>query len=314
MKAYLTTGYGSPDVLKLVEMPIPVPKQDQILIKNYVTTINSADSRLRRADPWLVRLMLGFWKPKIPVGGIVFGGTIVDNNQKISRVCGFNFETFGGFGEYLVTPIASNWAILPTDVNYQDAVSILFGGHTALYFLKKANITKDDKILIYGASGSVGVAAIQLAKYFGAEVTAVCSAKNLQKIKSLGADKVLNYPEIDQITDKFDIVYDTIGKTDVMTLAKLVKPKKTLILGAAIIKGSLLGLVAKHTKNINLIIGTAQTSKEDIELLLDLLQKKLLLPVIDRVFDYAHMREAHEYVDNGHKVGNVVVKIQEVPN
>jgi NADPH:quinone reductase-like Zn-dependent oxidoreductase len=312
MKAYVSTGYGNPDILKLVDQKEPVANEDQYLVKNYVTTINSADIRLRKADPWLVRLALGIFKPRIPVSGIVYSGYIVENDEKTKRICGLNFTTFGAFGEYLLIPKKSEWAYLPDEVSFEEGASLLFGGHTALYYLRKAKIKKGDKILIYGASGSVGVSSIQLAKYFGAEVTAVCSTKHLEEVKKLGADIVIDYTNYDLKThqEKYDIVYDTVGKGNELILANLVKKGKTLILGSALIKGAIKGFYAKIKYKIDLVIGVAETNQEDLQFLITLFTQKYIDSITDKKYEFEEMKEAHSYVEKGHRFGNVIVRIQ----
>lgn len=314
MKAYTCKRYGPPEVLILEEVAKPVPSDDQILIQNFATTVNSADIRLRAANPWLVRLMLGLTKPKYPIGGVVYSGYIIDEHgMQKERISGVNFDTFGGYGQYLVTSRLSGWGALPDSISFEDGASILFGGHTALHYLRKANIQKGESVLIYGASGSVGVSAIQLAKYFGAQVTAVCSTANLAKVKALGADNVIDYTttDLNTLEEKYDIVYDTVGKGNEFALAKLVKPGKSLILGAAIIKGAIKAYLAKIKYTFNLIIGVAETNQEDIEFLIHLLDSGVLTAVIDRRYEFVNMRDAHEYVDKGHKSGNVVVVIDQ---
>ena len=203
MRAIICTKYGDPSVLHLSEMEKPTPKDNEILIKMMATTVNSGDARLRRADPFLVRLVFGFFKPKIRVLGNVISGIVeaVGNNVTTFKVgdevFGLNDLTMGTYAEYLVVQESTPLALKPSNTSFEEAAATVFGGHTALHFLKKADIKTGQKVLIYGASGAVGSAAVQIAKYYGAQVTAVCSTANLELVKNMGADTVLDYTKQD---------------------------------------------------------------------------------------------------------------------
>jgi NADPH:quinone reductase-like Zn-dependent oxidoreductase len=314
------TQYGSPEVLQIVEAPKPVPKANKILIRNIATTVNSGDVRLRKADPFLVRLMFGLFKPRIKVLGNVISGVVeavgkgVTNFKVGDEVFGLCDMTMGAYSEYLVVSDTTPLALKPKNTSFEEAAATIFGGHTALHFLKKAGIATGQKVLIYGASGAVGSSAIQFAKYYGANVAAVCSTQNIELVKALGADRVIDYTKQDMsgIDQEFDVVYETVDKTDINTIAKLVKPNGTLILGAVIIKGMVQGLLASIKMKIKLVVGTAEVTSKDMDFLKDLIEVGKLKPVIDKTYTLENIVEAHRYVDQGHKKGNVVIQIQSI--
>jgi len=219
------------------------------------------------------------------------------------------------YAEYLAVPDTTPLALKPTNMNFEEAASTVFGGHTALHFLKKADIQKDQKVLIYGASGAVGSSAVQIAKAFGAEVTAVTSTINLNLVKNLGADFVVNYTnskELENLFKKeaeFDIVYETVDKSSVPQIAKLVKPNGAMLLGAVLIKGMIQGNMISKKLNLKLVAGVAQVTPQDMQFLKDLAQTDKLKAVIDKTFTLEQIPQAHEYVEKGHKKGNVVITI-----
>jgi NADPH:quinone reductase-like Zn-dependent oxidoreductase len=317
MKAITYIQYGGPKVLQISDLDKPIPKDNQILIKQMATTVNSGDARLRRADPWLVRLMFGFFRPKIRVLGNVISGVVesvgknVTNFKAGDEVFGLNDMTMGCYAEYIVVSDTTPLAIKPKNFSFEEASALVFGGHTALHFLKKAEVKQGNKILIYGASGAVGTSAVQIAKHFGAEVTAVTSTGNIDLVKSLGADKVIDYTKenLTEIEGVFDVVYETVDKSSVSTMAKLVKPNGALILGAVIIKGMIQGMLASKKYNIKMIAGVASVTSQDMAFISELAEKGILKPVTDKTYSFDQMSDAHRYVDGGHKKGSVVVKI-----
>jgi NADPH:quinone reductase-like Zn-dependent oxidoreductase len=199
MKAVICKEYGSPNVLNLIEVDKPSPGPNQILIQQKATTVNSGDVRIRKADPFLVRLAFGITRPKFPILGMVVSGIVekvgcsVTNFAPGDEVFGINEKTFGCYAEYIVVNDTIALTKKPKGTSFEDAAAIVFGGHTALHFLRKADVQKGQTILIYGASGSVGTAIIQIAKHFGAVVTAVSSKENIPLVKSLGADQAIDY-------------------------------------------------------------------------------------------------------------------------
>jgi NADPH:quinone reductase-like Zn-dependent oxidoreductase len=316
MKAIIYTKYGSPSVLTLAEIEKPTPLGTEILVRIKATSVNSADIRLRKPDPFLVRLVFGFFKPKLPILGIVLSGVVEAVGQEVTKykvgdeVFGLtDTMKIGTYAEYKCVSQDSAITIKPTNITFQEAAAIPFGAHTALHYLKKANLKAGQKILIYGASGSVGTNAVQLAKYYGAEVTAVCSTANLEMVKKLGADKVVDYTKQDlsTIDEVFDVVYETVNKVEVGKIAKLVKKEGILMLGDALIKEMLQGAWIAKRSNIKLIAGVAEVTAKDMDFIKELVESGKLKPVIDKTYKLEQMVEAHEYVEKGHKRGNVVV-------
>ncbi len=320
MRAYICNGYGkAEDVLSVVSMQKPIPKDGYIQIRIRATTVNSGDCRLRRADPFLVRLAFGLSKPKLPILGIVLAGEVTAVGKNVSRykvgdalfgMTGLN--QLGTFAEYVCVPETAALAHKPHNLSFEETAALVFGGHTALNFLRKAKIEKGQKVLIYGASGAVGTAAVQLAKYFGAEVTGVCGARNADLVKSLGADAVIDYQKtpLSQIATRFDVVFDTIGQNSAFDFEKLTAENGTLILGSMIGKQTFQSLWLQLTKRKKkFVIGTVSTSADDMEFLRKRAESAEFKPVIDTIYLFSEMVAAHNLVDSGRKRGNVVVSI-----
>lgn len=301
MKAAVYEKYGSPDVLHIKEIAKPVPKNNEILVKVIATTVTSGDSRMRSftvpdGQRLFARLYLGILKPRRQILGREISGEVVAVGKNVrhftigDEVFGSTFATnFGGYAEYKCLPEDGFLALKPTNMSHAEATTVPIGGHTALYILEKANIQSGQKVLIYGASGSVGTFAVQLAKNFGAEVTGVCSTSNLELVKSLGADSVIDYTREDLTNngEPYDVIFDAVGKI----------PKQ----GSASLK-----------KNGIFLDVLASSDKEKVERLLylkDLIEAGKLRTIIDKCYPLEHIVEAHRYVDEGHKKGNVVVNI-----
>ncbi len=302
MKAIVCTKYGPPEVLQLKEVEKPTPKNNQVLIKIFATAVTASDCIVRGFKVpiafWIpMALAVGFPKPRQPILGMVFAGEVESVGKDVKsftegdQVFGFDRFVFGAYAEYKCIPEDGMLAIKPTQVNYEQAAAIPYGGLLALPYLRKGNIQRGQKVLIYGASGAVGTCAIQLAKYHGAEVTGVCSRTNLELVKSLGADAVIDYTKEDFTNrgERYDFIFNAVGKRK----AKL-QCKKAL---------------TPNGKHVTVDDGSPKIQIEDLILLKELVEAGKLKPVIDRCYALEQMAEAHRYVDKGHKRGNVVIKV-----
>jgi len=321
MEAIICTNYGTPDVLQLQEVEKPTPKNNEVLIRIYATAVSSGDIHLRKADPFIIRLFFGLIRPKNPILGYVLAGEIEEVGKDIKQfkegdqVFGTTGMRMGAYAEYKCLSEEGVLAIKPNNMTYKEAAAIPFGGNTALYFLKKGNIQKNSdrkKVLIYGASGAVGTAAVQLAKHFGAEVTGVCSTANLEMVKLLGADKVIDYTVVDftKKEDKYDIIFDTVGKSSFMGGIRSLKKNGFLILAAAGISEMVKGFWISITSNKKVISGVMSEKPEDLIFFKELIEAGKIKPVIDRSYPLDQIIEAHTYVEIGHKKGNVVITIE----
>lgn len=317
MKAVVFYEYGTPQVLKLQTVEKPFPGSNEVLVKILATAVNSGDVRLRKADPFAVRFMLGFTKPRINILGGVFSGIVetvgagVTHFKVGDEVFGSTDLKFGAYAEFKCFTETGTIALKPKNVTHQEAAVLPFGSTTALYFLKKANIQPGQQVLIYGASGAVGSAAIQVAKYFGAIVTGVCSSTNVDFVKGLGADAVIDYTKVDYLNlpQNYDVIYDTVNKAPVAKSFRKLKKKGVLILGAAMAGAMVTGWFLSLFKQKRVIFGMVSQTKADIEFLGNLVECGKLKPSIDRTYALNEIAEAHAYVEQGHKRGNVAIMV-----
>jgi NADPH:quinone reductase-like Zn-dependent oxidoreductase len=320
MKAMVCTKYGPPEVLQLKEVPRPAFGDKDVLIKVHMTTVTSGDSRMRcfkvPLSFWLpARMALGWRKPKNAILGAELAGEIeaagrdVKLFKKGDQVFAYPGHRGGAYGEYICLPENGCLAIKPANMTFEEAAAIPFGGNTALHFLRKGNVRSGQKVLIYGASGSVGTFAVQLARYFGAEVTGVCGTTNLELVKSLGADKVIDYTKEDftQNAETYDVIFDTVGKSPFSGCMRSLK-KEGIYLHAVATPAVMLRMrwISLMSRK-KLIGGTAIPDIENLIFLKKLVEAGKIKPIIDRCYPLEQMAEAHRYVDKGHKRGNVVI-------
>ncbi|MBN2590348.1 MAG: NAD(P)-dependent alcohol dehydrogenase [Sedimentisphaerales bacterium] len=319
MKAIVYKEYGPPEVLHIEEVEKPVPKDNEILIKVHAAAVTSGDVRLRKADPFIARFFNGLTKPKNTILGVNFAGKIEETGNNVTQfkegdeVFGSTVSGFGAYAEYVCISEDGVLAKKTANITFQEAAAVPFGALTSLHFLRKANIRQGQKVLIYGASGSLGTAAIQLAKYFGAEVTGLCSTANLELVKSLGADKVIDYTKEDftKSNQAWDIIFDTVGKSPFFACVKKLNEKGIYLRSVHINMSSLVrGLWTNLTSNKKVIGGMAGESKEDLLFINELIESEKYKPVIDKSYSFEQIAQAHEYVDKGHKKGNVVITIE----
>jgi NADPH:quinone reductase-like Zn-dependent oxidoreductase len=312
MKAVVCTAYGPPEVLKYSEVEKPVPGKKEILIRMRATAVTASDCivrgfKLRRRDPRgiLMGLVLGFKKPRNAVLGMIVSGEVEETGNRVTRfskgdaVYGWTLKgavsiRFGTYAEYKCLPEDSVIVKKPGNIGFEQAAGIPYGALIALHYLKKGFIEKRKNVLVYGASGAIGSAAVQLAGYFGAEVTGVCSTGNLDMVKSLGAAKVLDYTRDDPsgILDRFDLIMDAVGRWKDSEF-----------------KQQCMKMVTQDGMNISVDEGSPKADIEDLELINKLVRAGQFKAVIDTGFNLEQMAEAHRYVDRGHKKGNVIVTI-----
>lgn len=319
MKAALSTAYGGPDVIRIAEVPTPIPKSNEILVRIHASAVNAADWRLRRANPWFVRMVFGLFKPRRPILGVVFAGEVVGTGATVTkysmgdRLFGWtSLMKLGGHAEYIALPENGAFARMPNAMPYTDAAAITFGFGTALDFLRKAQVGSGHRVFIYGASGAVGSAAVQLARHLGAEVTAVCSTRNVELVRSLGAAEVLDYTKDDILVqrDRYDVVFETVGKLPFKDSLVLVKPNGVIITGSEMPTQMLARAFAgKGGKKVKVIGGTAAESAADMKHLAALWEQKEIHAVIDQVLPFERIVEAHMRAESWRKVGSVVLTI-----
>jgi len=319
LKAFSYSKYGPPEVLEFGDYPNPVPGDKEILIKIYATTVNRTDDGFLRALPFIARFFTGLLKPKNRILGSEFSGQVKSVGKDVSlfkagdRV--FGFSGFGAHAEYITIDEQGTVAVIPEDMSYNEAAPLTEGAHYALNYIRKANITADKKVLINGATGAIGSAALQIIKAVGAEVTAVCNTKNIDLIKMLGADEVVDYTNEDfTMTNKeYDVVLDAVGKSSF-------KQCKPLLRNGGIYTSTELGpfpqnpMLAFFTKffgSKKVLFPIPVVDKEMIHYLRDLAAEGMFKPVIDRCYSFKQIPEAFNYVNTGQKTGNVVIALNE---
>ena len=320
MRAAVFDQYGPPDVVHVEDVPKPVLKDDQVLVRVHAATVCAADWRLRSATPFVVRFVAGLSRPtRRRILGMEFSGIVESVGRRVTRFAAGD-EVFGSPGfasgahaEYVCMPETGMIGPKPANLSFPEAAGVLFGGGTALYFLRKAHVHAGDNVLVYGASGSVGVYTVQLAKHFGARVTAVCSAANLALVRSLGADDVVDYTTDDfsKAGPVYDIVYDTVGKSGTERSLKSLKrggryiriaPSRSSML-ADMLESAWISI----SRPVKVISGVSRVTSDDMALFKQLFESGKLRTVIDRCYPLDQIADAHRHAESGHKKGHVVV-------
>lgn len=317
MKAITFSKYGAPEVLQLQEVNKPLPKDNEILIRIFATAVNSGEVRIRKADPFAVRFLFGLTKPKLKTLGVVFSGEVETTGKNVTlfktgdQVFGHTDMSFGTYAEYKCMPENASLALKPSTISHTQAAVIPFGAVTALHYIKKADLKQGQKILIVGASGAVGTAAIQIAKAFGAIVTGVCSTSNVALVRSLGADQVIDYTKEDYTKngETYDVIFDTVNTISVSRSLKSLHQKGSLLLSAAMTKQMLQGFWTSMTTGIKVHTGLIIHNAEAMDFLKQQIEVGKLKPVIDRTYSLEQIAEAHRYVELGHKKGNVAISL-----
>jgi NADPH:quinone reductase-like Zn-dependent oxidoreductase len=327
MKAIVYTEYGSPDVLELKEVEKPTPRDNEVLVKVYATTVNRTDCATIRAKPFFMRLFTGLFKPKKQIPGTEFAGEIEAVGKNVTslkvgdKVFGFVDMGSGAHAQYLTTS-EDKAVTIPNNKTYEQAAPGSEGAHYAYNFINKVDIKTGQNVLVNGATGAIGSAAVQLLRYFGANITAVCNTKNIDLVKSLGASKVIDYTKEDFTQDdqKYDFVFDTVGKSSFFKCQKLLQPGGVYI-------SSDLGYMAQNiflpliTPIIKPMIGNKKTVfpfptdiAGSLRLVKKLTEERKFRAVVDRTYPLERIMEAYEYVETGQKTGNVVITVEHDKN
>jgi len=321
MRAIVYTAYGPPEVAQLKELPKPSIKDNEVLIKVHCSTVNRTDSGFRSAEYVISRFWSGLFKPKFPVLGSEFAGVIEATGKNVSaykkgdKVFGFNDQTFGGHAEYVAMPENAAMAIIPEHLSFEEAAALTEGSHYALVDIRAAKVEAGQNVMVYGATGAIGSAAVQLLKHFGAHVTAVANTKNVALVKSLSADVVIDYQTEDftQTKTKFDFIFDAVGKSSFGQCKPLLKEKGIYISTELGKNGEniWLALLTPLRGGKKLLFPLPTITKNDVEFLGELVKQGKFKPVIDRSFTMEQIVEAYRYVESGQKTGNVILKIVE---
>jgi NADPH:quinone reductase-like Zn-dependent oxidoreductase len=324
MKAIVCGKYGPPEVLQLQEVPKPTPKNNEVLVKVYTTTVNRTDVAILKAKPFFMRIITGLFKPKKQIPGTEFAGEIEAIGENVTffkvgdKVFGFNDMGSGSHAQYLTIPEGGGLASMPVNITYEQAAASTEGAHYAYNSIKKVNLKSGQKVLVNGATGAIGSAAVQLLKHSGIYVTAVCNTKNIELLKSLGADRVIDYTKDDFTNDKekYDFVFDAVGKSSFAKCKPLLKPGGIYI-------SSDLGYMAQNvflpliTPIIKPLIGNKKTIfplptniRRSLHLIKKLIEEGKFKAVVDRKYPLERIVEAYRYVETGQKTGNVVITVE----
>jgi len=325
MKAVFHTKYGPPDELQLKEVDKPLPKDDEVLIRIHATTVTSSDCNLRNFTftPKMfvlpMRMQFGFKEPKINRLGIDLAGEIelagVDVKQfkRGDQVFGTPDPAFGAHAEYICIPADGVLTLKPDNTNWGEAAAIPLAGNTALYFIRDlGNIQAGQQVLINGASGGIGTFAVQIAKYYGAEVTGVCSTTNLELVKSLGADKVIDYTfeDFTKSDERYDVIFDVVGKTSFPSCKSLLKEEGIFLTTLPTMSIILQTIWTSMIGNKKVKFGDAVPKVENLIFLKELVEAGKIKPIVDRIYPLEQVVEAFRYVEGGHKKGNVVITVE----
>lgn len=320
MKAAIYTKYGPPEVVQLVETEKPVPKDNEVLIKIHATTVNRTDCGFRSAEYFIVRFFSGLIRPRNKTLGCEFAGEIEAIGKEVKllkqgdKVFGYNDTKFGAHAQYMVMAENEPITTMPEGMTYEEAAPITEGAHYALCDIRAAKITTGQKVLINGATGAIGSAAVQIVKYLGAQVTAVCDTKNIDLVKSLGADHVIDYKNEDftKLKQTFDVVFDAVGKSTFGKCKPLLK-KGGIYMSTELgpmSQNPFLALVTHVTGGKKVLFPMPTISKEDVVFLKELIEKGNYKPLVDRHYPLEQIVEAYRYVETGQKVGNVVITLE----
>ncbi len=317
MKSVLRSSYGAPSILTVGELPLPIPKPDEVLIRVHRTTVNRTDCGILRGKPFLIRFFTGLRKPSSPTPGTDFAGEIESIGSEVTelavgdRVFGLGDEGIASQAEFMTFKASGAMTRIPKGIDYSQAVASLEGAHYAYNFINKVDVNANNKVLVNGGTGAIGSAAIQILKSMGAYVTAVTDTKNVDKVTQLGPDRVIDYLQTDFTTDneRYDFVFDAVGKSEFGKCKKLLKPKGIYIsseLGPNA-ENLYLPLITKLRAGKRVIFPIPVNCKRSVYFMASMLAKGLFKPLIDKTYAMHDIRDAYTYVETGQKIGNVVV-------
>lgn len=319
MKAAVRKEYGPPDILKIKEIEIPSPKKNEILIKVHAATVNRTDCAVLSGKPFIMRLFTGLLKPNLPVTGTDFAGQIESLGEDVSsfkvgdRVFGFNDNGLASHAQYMTISADKALSLISEKESYEEAAASLEGAHYAYNFIKKVEVNKGDKILINGATGAIGSALLQFSKYYGANVTAVGNSQNIELMKTLGADKVIDYQKDDFTEDnqKYKYIFDAVGKSSFAKCKNLLETNGIYISSelGSLGQNLFLALITKISSGKKVIFPVPSDIKASIDFIKKLIEEDQFKAIIDRKYNLDEIIEAYNYTAGGQKTGNVILKI-----
>jgi NADPH:quinone reductase-like Zn-dependent oxidoreductase len=320
VKAAVRTRYGPPDVVRIAEVPEPTAGEREVLVKVHATTVNRTDCGFRAAKPWIVRFFSGLVKPKVTVLGTEFAGEVeaigggVTSFEVGDRVFGFSEDRFGAHAEYLSVPEDGAIAIIPASMTFEEAAPSTEGSHYALSLIRKAKIGSGDRVLVNGATGAIGSAAVQLLKDLGASVAAVCDPQHVELVRGLGADRVIDRTAEDFTRDEetYDVVFDAVGKSSFGRCKRVLKPRGIYLstdLGPLSQNPFLALLTPLFGGRKVLFPIPPKHGQEEMAHLRELIESGAFTPVVDRHYPLDEIVEAYRYVETGQKIGNVVIDV-----
>lgn len=321
MKAVIHKKYGPPEVAQYVDWEKPQPKANEVLVEIYAATVNRTDSGFRSAEYFISRFWSGLFRPKFPILGCEFAGVVVEVGAEVSsfqmgdRVFGYNDKTFGAHAEFIAIAETDAIATMPDNLGFDQAAALTEGAHYALADIRAAKVQSGQQVMVYGATGAIGSAAVQLLKYFGAHVTAVSNTQNLDLVKNLGADVVIDYQAQDftETDQRFEFIFDAVGKSSFAQCKPLLTEKGIYIsteLGKCGVN-VLLALTTPLWGGKKLLFPLPSINQQDVLFLKKLAELGVFRPVIDRYFQLSQLVEAYTYVQSGQKTGNVIIRVKE---
>jgi NADPH:quinone reductase-like Zn-dependent oxidoreductase len=320
MRAAVRTSYGPPDVVRIAEVDKPTPKNNQVLVKVHATTVNRTDCGFRAGRPFFVRLLTGLPRPKVTVLGTEFAGEVemvgasVTSFRVGDRVFGFKGLPFGAHADYMAIPQDGFLATMPAQLSFEEAAPSTEGSHYALTFIRKAKVRSGQDVLVNGATGAIGSAAVQLLKHLGANVTAVCGTEHLELVKGLGADRVIDYTAQDftRDTQHYDVVLDAVGKSSFLRSRRLLKPRGVYLSSefGPLSQNLVLALVAPLRRGRKVMMNLGRDDPRMASYFQEVLESGAFRPLVDRRYRLEEIAEAYRYVETGQKIGNVVISVE----